>query len=397
MIYAGSPGATASRKAGLPHANRSLADRSVFGQSMVCATPSGSRMARAATTSQLEFAQSDVTVDLSCGNLGEGDCRRAAAANAHARLVHEEAQEIEPHLRRDDRMEAHASGGAVAAERRDGQKARAVQSRGMASSADQRLPARRSVNHAEGRPCVLAKPDRNRPLIAAANEVERAVDGIDDPDARRTAGNAAPLFADDPVFGKGRLQAVTDEPLHLLVGGGDEIEMALRFDGQRRQAPEVRERDLARLDGNADDGIGVGGLEGGHRLDLDVAAVHGEVATGIEPMDEVGVRLGQEAGFGGVGRKLEADLEGRAPGDGDEVPANDAVHRPVDMAAQDANGRRPVGQHREEALRALDKRHRVERGKAGGEGRMMHGDKQRLRCPSRQTRLDPAQAFLGRP
>src|SRR5947208_14426206 len=96
-------------------------------------------------------------------------------------------------------MQAHRDHGAVADESRCAVERPAVQGGPEVQSAAQRLIADRRMDDAELWTAVLEKPDGNRPLVAAAHEIEGPVDRIDDPDAATLARDGAALLAEHAV------------------------------------------------------------------------------------------------------------------------------------------------------------------------------------------------------
>src|SRR5262245_23359026 len=76
------------------------------------------------------------------------------------------------------------------------------------------------------------EPDQDGPGRVAADEVARAVDGIDDPAAAIAGLLGGGLFSEDPVVGEEVLDDAGDEALAIAVGHGDggEVRLGLKAD-----------------------------------------------------------------------------------------------------------------------------------------------------------------------
>src|SRR5262249_17181017 len=106
----------------------------------------------------------------------------------------------------------------------------------------------RLVNHARRRPAGLAEADHHREAVAAADEVARSVERVDEPDA--TTRLLAPrvvgrLLGNHDVPGEGAPEASADALGGLAVGAGPRPAPRLAVDRQPRA--EVTEDELPRL------------------------------------------------------------------------------------------------------------------------------------------------------
>ena len=105
----------------------------------------------------------------------------------------------------------------------------------------EKLVVRGIVDGAQRAHAVLDIGDRNVPERDAAQEIVRAVDRVDDPQALRIAGERrGRLLAEEMIAGKRARDFPANEILDLAVGDADEVLRALLLDRQRiAPMPEI--------------------------------------------------------------------------------------------------------------------------------------------------------------
>src|SRR5262249_37471277 len=89
----------------------------------------------------------------------------------------------------------------------------------------------------------VLQADERSPDRDAADEVARAVDGVDDPAEAGGAGRVPELFAEEAVLRKRRVQRRPQRLFRLAVGDGDGALVRLPFD--LKVSVEVADRDLS--------------------------------------------------------------------------------------------------------------------------------------------------------
>src|SRR5690606_35750604 len=125
------------------------------------------------------------------------------------------------------------------------------------------------VNHAEHGPARAGEADHDREPLAAADEVLRAVDRIDEPQPRRgKRGPGAPqLLADDRIARELRTQAGDDQLARALVGDRDRLVAELHLDAE-----------LAAAQLHHFDARGTRELHGGDQLAAELAITSGNIS-----------------------------------------------------------------------------------------------------------------------
>ena len=117
----------------------------------------------------------------------------------------------------------------------------------------------RVVDHARHDLALVLQGDRDRPVRQAVQEVDRAVERIDDPAAGRVLALHLGALLAEPAVGRARLgQFVADDLLGLEVGAADEVARALGGDLQVLDLAEIAQEAARRLAGRLDHDVHVG-------------------------------------------------------------------------------------------------------------------------------------------
>src|SRR6184192_3996980 len=186
-------------------------------------------------------------IDATGRDIGQIERRRARAAHA-GRLLRDGLQHAEVVIevaRVGAVGEAGRDEGALEGARLADAHAVIVEVRARAAAGGEQLPTHRVVDHRVLEPPADLGCDRDGKHRKAVQEVGRAVERIDDPECIVLAGPAA-LFGENCVLRVVTADDADDFPLGGVVDLGDEVVASLGGDGERLEAVQAPDDDLAR-------------------------------------------------------------------------------------------------------------------------------------------------------